>query len=66
MNPFPAGVGAFQVFQKARDLKNMIAALQSNNGPLTKLNVACAPLVIDVQTTLIRLGIIGGAVAGGL
>jgi hypothetical protein len=68
INPLPTGPGAFQLFQKARDLKNIVSALQSNNGPLTALNVACAPLVIDVQTTLIRLGVIGGAVAatGGL
>ena len=64
INPLPKGPGAFQLFQKARDLKNVISALQSNNGPLTALNVACAPLVIDVQATLIRLGVIGGAVIG--
>src|SRR5258708_7630244 len=68
INPLPSGPGAFQLFQKARDLKNLVAAMQSNNGPLQALNIACAPLVIDVQTTLIRLGVIGGAVAatGGL
>lgn len=68
VNPLPAGPGAFQLFQKARDLKNIVAALQSNQGPLTQLNVACAPLVLDAQTTLIRLGIIGGGIAasGGL
>jgi hypothetical protein len=65
-NPLPAGPGAFQLFQKARDLKNLVAAMQSPNGPLTGLNVACAPLIMDSQTTLIKLGVIGGAVAGSL
>src|SRR5258708_16169185 len=63
INPLPSGPGAFQLFQKARDLKNLVAAMQSNNGPLQTLNIACAPLVIDVQTTFIRLGVIGVAVA---
>jgi hypothetical protein len=65
-NPLPASPGAFQLFQKARDLKNLIAAMQSPNGPLTGLNIACAPLILDSQNTLIQLGIMGGAVAGSL
>ena len=40
----------------------MIANLQSPNGPLASLNVACAPLIVDTQNTLIQLGIIGGGV----
>jgi hypothetical protein len=64
-NPLPSGPGAFQLFQKGRDIKNMIANLQAQNGPLSALNVACAPLIVDLNTTLIRLGIMGGAVAGG-
>jgi hypothetical protein len=66
INPLPAGPGAFQLFQKARDLKALADSLQSRNGPLAQLQVACAPLVVDVQTLLIRLGVIGGAIAGGL
>lgn len=66
INPLPSGPGAFQLFQKARDLKALADSLQSRNGPLTALNIACAPLVMDVQTLLIRLGVIGGAIAGGL
>lgn len=62
-NPLPKGLGAFQALQKARDFKAMLANLQSPNGPLAALNVACAPLVVDTQTTLIQLGIIGGGVA---
>lgn len=68
VNPLPSQLGAFSAFQKARDLKNMVVALQTPNGPLAQLNMACAPLVVDVQTTLINLGVIGGAVTatGGL
>lgn len=60
-NPLPKGLGAFQALQKARDLKAMLANLQSPNGPLASLNIACAPLVMDVQTTLIQLGVSGAA-----
>jgi hypothetical protein len=61
-NPLPKGLGAFQALQKARDFKAMLANLQSPNGPLAALNTACAPLIVDTQTTLIQLGIIGGGV----
>ncbi len=64
INPLPSQLGAFTAFQKARDLKNIVVALQQPNGPLSQLNVACAPLAVDTQTTLINLGIIGGAVVG--
>lgn len=62
-NPFPAGLGAFQLLQKARDAKAALANLQSPSGPLTAINIACAPLVLDAQNTLIQLGIVGGVVA---
>ena len=62
-NPLPSGLGAFQALQKARDAKALLASLQSPTGPLAALNMACAPLVLDVQNTLIQLGIITGAVA---
>lgn len=56
--------GAFLVFQKARDIKSLVANLQASNGPLSSLNVACAPLVLDTQNTLVGLGIMGGAIIG--
>jgi hypothetical protein len=67
-NPLPAGLGVFQALQKARDAKALLANIQSPNGPLAALNIACAPLVLDAQNTLIQLGIVGGTVAatGGL
>jgi hypothetical protein len=64
----PKSLGIFQALQKARDAKAMLANLQSPNGPMAQLNLACAPLAMDVQNTLVQLGIITGAVAatGGI
>lgn len=56
-------VGAVLAFQKIRDLQN---GLVSVNGQLKQLNLACAPLVIDTQTTINKLILIGaGGVATG-
>ena len=57
-------IGAITVFQKGRDLVGGASATQ---GALTKLNLACAPLVISVQTTLTNLGLMaaGTAATGG-
>lgn len=67
-NPLPTGLGAFQLLQKARDAKALLANIQSPSGPLSQINIACAPLVMDAQAVLIQLGIVGGTVAatGGL
>ena len=62
-SPLPAGPGAFQLLQKARDAKAMLANLQSSNGPLQSLNNACAPVVLDAQNTLLLLGGSVGLVA---
>jgi hypothetical protein len=62
-NPLPAGAGAFQALQKARDAKAYLANIQSPTGPLAGLNSACAPLVLDVQNTLLTLGISVGVIA---
>lgn len=62
-NPLPTSLGGFQLLQKARDLKTMLSNLQSPNGPLAQLNIACAPLVLDVQNTMVLLGVVGGGVA---
>jgi len=62
----PAGmstVGAFVAFQKARDVANGVSGIQ---GQLKTLNLACAPLVIDTQTTINKLLLLGaGAAATG-
>lgn len=63
-NPLGVPSGAFSALQKARDLKALLLNLQSPNGPLSNLNVACAPLILDAQTTLIQLGVMGGLVVG--
>lgn len=62
-NPLPSGAGAFQALQKARDAKAYLANIQSPTGPLAGLNIACAPLVLDVQNTLVTLGISVGVIA---
>jgi hypothetical protein len=62
-NPLPTTLGGFELLQKARDLQSMLASLQSPNGPLSQLNIACAPLVLSVQNTLVLLGVVGGGVA---
>lgn len=62
-NPLPASPGAFQLLQKARDAKALLANLQSSNGPLSNLNTACAPIVLDAQNTLVMLGVSAGLVA---
>jgi hypothetical protein len=55
-------VGAVMAFQKVRDLKNGVT---NSGGALKSLNLACAPLVIDVQTTVNLLAVqLGGTAAG--
>lgn len=62
-NPLPAGLGAFQALQKARDLQRLAGSINAPGGPMDKLNTACAPVILSTQNTLIQLGIIGGGVA---
>jgi hypothetical protein len=62
-NPLPASPGVFQALQKARDAQALIANMQSPTGPLSGVNAACAPLVLQGQNTLVQLGIMTGAVA---
>ena len=62
-NPLPAGAGVFQALQKARDAKAYLSNIQSPTGPLANLNIACAPLVLDVQNTLVTLGVSVGVIA---
>jgi len=63
-NPLPSQLGLFLALQKARDAEAFLANLQSPTGPLSALNVACAPLVMDVNTTLLALGVTTGLVVG--
>ena len=63
-NPLPAGLGGFQALQKTRDLQNMVANIQSPNGPLAPLVTACAPLILSVQNVLVGLGLKAGLVSG--
>lgn len=56
--------GVFSAIQKARDLKIQAANLLAPNGPLANLNVACAPLLMDANSTLAAFGIATGVVVG--
>ena len=63
-SPLPAGPGAFQLLQKARDMQAFLANIQSPGGPLSQLNLACAPLVMSANATLLALGVSTGIVVG--
>ena len=63
-NPLPSQLGIFLALQKARDAQAFIANLQSPTGPLSSLNIACAPLVMNVNATLLALGVTTGLVVG--
>jgi hypothetical protein len=59
-------VGAVLAFQKLRDLNT---GAVNSSGALKSLNLACAPLVIDTQTTINKLLLLsagGAATAGSL
>lgn len=63
----PATVGAFVIFQKARDLAHGVGNVVG--GQMTALNLACAPLVTDVKFTIAKLAAIGvgsAATAGAI
>ena len=63
LNPLPTTAGAFEFIQKGRDDKALLAGLLSPTGPLSPVLTACAPIVIDVKTTIIGLGLAGGVIA---
>ena len=57
----PAIKGAFSAFALARVGTSKLSA-----GVPEDLHVACAPVVLDAQQTLIRLGVIGAGTAVGV
>ena len=62
-NPTPQKImGAFSAFQAGRDVVNGVKSLQS--GLPQALNIACAPLVLDAQNTVLMLARKVGIVAG--
>lgn len=63
-NPLPSQLGLFLALQKARDAQAFLSNLQSPNGPLASLNIACAPLIMNVNATLLQLGVVTGLVVG--
>ena len=60
----PTGtVGAFVVLQQGRDLAN---GINPTGGILKGINLACAPLVIDTQTVINQLLLLGAGGAAGV
>lgn len=60
----PKSLGALQLLEAARLAKLQVTAIQSGNDPVV---IACAPLILDAQTTLLMLagqGAIGVATSG--
>lgn len=57
----PKGLGAFQAFQKARDINRL-----ANAGVPDGLKIACGPLVLDAQTTIVLLAAKVGIAVPGL
>ena len=56
--------GVFSVFMKARALRRTLSA-----GVNEEIHIACAPLILDAQVTVAKLGLMavpGGGVLGGL
>ena len=58
-NPLPTKLGGFLLFQKGRDAINGLSSIEQNivNGPI---NVACSPLILSAQNTIIGLGALVG------
>lgn len=62
----PSVPGFFSGIQKARDVVRSVAQVKAGIGPLADLKDKCASIVIDTNTFLLKLGIIGGGAAVGL
>jgi hypothetical protein len=62
-SPTPLKPGIATLIQDSRDAQSLIANLQSPTGPLAAVNNACAPVVVQLQTTLTLLGVGGGVIA---
>lgn len=54
--------GAFSAFQAARDVANGVKSAQG--GLPQAINIACAPLILDAQQTILQLAVKVGAGAG--
>lgn len=64
-NPLPTKLGAFLALQKARDAVRGIDMFKAGVGPLADLKNKCAAIIVDTNTFLIRLGVLGGGAAFG-
>lgn len=53
-------LGVFTALQKARDLDRLVSSIQSPTGMLSTLKDACASVIVDTNTFLLKLGVVGG------
>lgn len=64
-SPLPAKLGAFLALQKARDAVRGVDMFKAGVGPLADLKNKCASVVIDMNTFLVRVGVLSGGAAFG-
>jgi hypothetical protein len=64
-NPLPTKLGAFLALQKGRDAVRGIDMFKAGVGPLADLKNKCAAVVVDLNTFMIRLGVLSGGAAFG-
>jgi hypothetical protein len=64
-NPLPTKLGAFLALQKGRDAVRGIDMFKVGVGPLADLKNKCAAVVVDLNTFMIRLGVLSGGAAFG-
>jgi len=64
-NPLPTKLGAFLALQKGRDAVRGIDMFKAGVGPLADLKNKCAAVVVDLNTFMVRLGVLSGGAAFG-
>lgn len=64
-NPLPTKLGAFLALQKGRDAVRGVDMFKAGVGPLADLKNKCAAIVVDLNTFMVRLGVLSGGAAFG-
>ncbi len=64
-SPLPTKLGAFLALQKARDAVRGVDMFKAGVGPLADLKNKCAAIVMDMNTFLLRVGVLSGGAAFG-
>lgn len=58
-------MGVFTALQKARDAVRSVDMLRAGLGPIGDLKNKCAAVIVDTNTFLLRLGVVGGGAVLG-